>query len=170
MDYEKQPGEFKSLKKQKNVRFMPRNPESDARKKHLAKYLENRIGALKCPHPSRVDWYSSLDGNTHVFITDSKPHYNARPWFDMKLSDITELANYPEGFVIFVLGDEANFLVIPAAILQSEIKNYQAGLRAMEEGRYHFNLRGNTFEQLPNWNLQPFAQNWENIPKRQNPN
>ena len=158
------------VKDTKYVRFMPRNPESDARKRRLAQCLENRIGALKRPNRSRVDWYSSLDGNTHVFITDSKPHYNARPWFDMKLSDINELANYPDGFVIFVLGYDDNFLVIPAAILQSELKNYQAGLRAREEGLYHFNLRGNTFEQLPNWNLQSFAQNWQQIPNRQNPN
>jgi hypothetical protein len=149
---------------------MPRNPESDARKRHLAKCLENRIGPLERPHSSRTDWYSSKDGSIHVFITDSKPHYEKRPWFDMKLSDIDELANCSAGFVIFVLGLATNFLVIPATTLQSELKNYQAGRRAMEEGRYHFNLHGNAFEQLPNWDLQPFAQNWERIPSSKTSN
>jgi len=78
----------------------------------------------------------------------------------MKLSDITTLAGCPAGFIIFLLGSETNFLVIPAAVLKSRLKDYKAGPRSMEEGRYHFNLHGRSFEQLPNWDLMPFAQNW----------
>ena len=40
----------------------------------------------------------------------------------------------------------------------------------MEEGPYHFNLHGNSFEQLAKWDLRPFAQKLELIPSRQNPN
>jgi len=150
---------------------MPRNPESDARKKYLAKLLESRIGELDRPHPSRPDWYSSIDGIIHVFFTDSKPHFDRRPWFDMKLSDIYELANQDAGFVIFVLGDKDNFLVIPATSLRAKLENYRPGPQAMAEGRYHFNLHGRTFEQLKDWDLKPYAQNWELIPARpKNPN
>ncbi|HEX3626633.1 MAG TPA: hypothetical protein VH280_14555 [Verrucomicrobiae bacterium] len=108
-----------------------------------------------------------MDGKIHVFFTDSKAHWEKRPWFDMKLSDISDLATCEAGFVVFVLGDEENFLVIPAATLKAELKNYRPGPRAMAEGRYHFNLHGRTFEQLPTWDLKPYAQNWELIPALQ---
>ena len=124
---------------------MPRNPASDARKLRVANCLEERIGPLTKPFSSRLDWYCSNDGKIHVFITDSKVHYSKRPWFDMKLSDITTLAGYTAGFIIFFLGSETNFLVIPAAVLKSRLKDYKAGPRSMEEGHYHFNLHGRSF-------------------------
>ena len=93
---------------------MPRNPASEIRKKHIASLLECRLGSLDCNHRHRSDWYSSKDGKVEVFITDSKAHFDQRPWFDMKNEDIKELAKQSNGFIIFVLGDDANYLVVPA--------------------------------------------------------
>lgn len=80
----------------------------------------------------------------------------------MKFSDIKELATHPAGFIIFVLGYKDNYLVIPAKHLIEELPNHIEGLT--ENGFYHFNLHGNAFEQLPDWNLRLYADKIELIP------
>jgi len=106
------------------------------------------------------------DNQVEVFITDSRAHYDKRPWFDMKKDDIEELAKHPGGFVIFVLGDAANFLFVPVKDLNRQLENYVAGNRHVKRGFYHFNLRlgGKSFEQLPDWNLHPYKEKIELIP------
>jgi hypothetical protein len=143
---------------------MPRNPESETRKKQIVSVLRCRLGSLDRNHPHRSDWYSSEDGSVEVFITDSKAHFDQRPWFDMKNEDIKELAKHPDGFIIFVLGDDTNYLVVPAKHLLAELPNYNE--RITEDGRYHFNivLGEKGFKQLPNWNLQQYRNRIELIP------
>jgi hypothetical protein len=82
---------------------MPRNPLSEDRKKHIVSLLQSRLGSLERNHQNRLDWYSSKDGKVDIFITDSKAHFGRRPWFDMKITDIEELAEHPAGFIIFIL-------------------------------------------------------------------
>jgi|HubBroStandDraft_4_1064222.scaffolds.fasta_scaffold748971_1 hypothetical protein len=149
---------------------MPRNPTSEARKHRIASRLESRLGPLEHWHRNRSDWYSSRDGKVDVFITDSKAHYARRPWFDMKTSDVEELANHPAGFIIFVLGEIDNFLVIPALHLKTELKNYAVGRRHANRGFFHLNLSAGkpTFEQLPNWSLVQYREKMDLIPKVSN--
>ena len=140
---------------------MPRNPESEFRKEQIVSQLQSRLGPLDRIYPGRHDWYSSKDRQIDIFITDSKAHHDKRPWFDMKADDIKELAKRPAGFIIFVLGDAGNYLVVPAKDLNGELDHYVAGQRHIEKGFYHFNLRigGKTFDQLPNGNLHPYKEN-----------
>ena|ERR1700733_2805847 len=142
---------------------MPCNPESEARKKHIVSLLESHLGSLDRNRPHRLDWYSSKNRKVEIFITDSKAHFNQRPWFDMKFSDIKELAEHPAGFIIFVLGDDNNYLVIPAKDLNSELPNHNE--RMTEDGRYHFNivLGKKGFKQLPDWNLHQYQNKIELI-------
>lgn len=143
---------------------MPRNPASEIRKKHIVSLLKRRLGSLDCNHLHRSDWYSSYDGKVEVFITDSKAHFDQRPWFDMKNEDIKELAKHPDGFIIFILGDDTNYLVVPAKHLKAEIPNHNE--RITEDGRYHFNivLGKKGFKQLPNWHLHQYRNKIELIP------
>src|SRR5438876_175108 len=78
---------------------MPRNPESERRKKHIVSLLRRRLGSVCRNHSRRSDWYSSEDGTVEVFITDSKSTYRQRPWFDMRDDDLTELVKHTAGFV-----------------------------------------------------------------------
>lgn len=141
-----------------------RNPASDARKRHIVLLLQSRLGLLHREDERRTDWYSSKDGRVNVFITDSKFHEHHR-WFDMAHADIKALAAHPAGFIIFVLGRQDNFLVIPAKDLLAQLPNYQPG-HPTNDNRYHFNLPlgGNAFAQLPNWTLNPYADKIELIP------
>jgi hypothetical protein len=140
---------------------MPRNPASETRKRHIVSILESRFGSLNCNHPHRSDWYSSKDGKVEVFITDSKAHFNQRPWFDMKDEDIQKLSKHTAGFVIFILGEDTNYLVVPAKHLVTELPNHNEGLT--EDGFYHFNimLGKKGFKQLPNWNLHQYRNKIE---------
>jgi hypothetical protein len=145
---------------------MPRNPESEERKNRIVSLLEQRIGPLRHKYHNRHDWYFSKNDKVEVFITDSKAHFHERPWFDMKDSDIKELATHPAGFIVFILGNADNYLVVPAQHLNEELKNYIVGRRKAEKGFYHFNLRlgGQSFTQLPNWKLYSYAEKIELIP------
>ena len=134
---------------------MPVNEASERRKQQIVAFLKHRVGALFTHHPRRPDWYSSADGSVAIFITDSKAHYHQRPWFDMRSDDLTELAQHPAGFVIFILGDETSYLVIPAHDLVAQLPHHREGL--LETGFYHFNtvLGRRAFQQLPEWDLSP---------------
>jgi len=103
-----------------------------------------------------------------VFITDSKAHYHQRPWFDMRNADLIELAAQPDGFVIFILGDEDSHLVIPARDLVAQLPHHREGL--LESGFYHFNTvlgRGaRVFEQLPEWDVSSYIKKIELIPDK----
>jgi hypothetical protein len=143
---------------------MPCNPSSEARKSHIVSLLQGRLGSFERIHPHRHDWYSSKDGKVDIFITDSKAHYDRRPWFDMRRKDIKELAGHPAGFIIFILGDDTNYLVIPAQHLRAELQNYREGRSPTKEGFYHFNLDKSVFEQLPNWNLHQYREKIDLIP------
>ncbi|HZL79649.1 MAG TPA: hypothetical protein VFC17_12505 [Candidatus Limnocylindrales bacterium] len=98
-----------------------------------------------------------------LFVTDSKAHFNQRPWFDMKEKDIRELANHPAAFVVFILGEDSNYLVIPAKYLAAELPNHNEG--RTEDGFYHFNivLGQQGFKQLPNWSLHQYRNKFEFI-------
>jgi len=158
------PGQRKSFNKGEH---MPhgRNPESDQRKSKIVSDLRQRFGEVCRNRTNRHDWYQLKGGEVEIFITDSKAHFNERPWFDMSVSDIQELANHQSGFIIFVLGEADSYLVIPAAQLQNELNNYVKGRRKLKRGFYHFNLPlpGATFSQLPNFNLMPYRLNLQLI-------
>jgi len=108
---------------------MPRNEASETRKRHVVALLEQCLGPLCLNHPHRTDWHISEDGAVEVFITDSKAHFRQRPWFDMKAADLKELARHPAGFVLFILGDDTHFLVIPARDIVAQIPNHRGGLQ-----------------------------------------
>ncbi len=143
---------------------MPRNAVSEQRKKHIVSLLECRLGPLCRRHPRRWDWYSPADGTVDVFITDSKAHYNQRPWFDMRNQDVKELADHPAGFVIFILGDEDCYLVVPARELMQQLPYHTEG--QLESGFYHFNtvIGRRAFEQLPSWDLSQYLGKIDLIP------
>jgi len=79
--------------------------------------------------------------------------------------DIRVLSGHPAAFVIFNLGRQDNFLVVPVKDLASHLPEYRDNLTA--DGRYHFNLkrRGIEFEQIPNWELRRYRDNLELIPR-----
>jgi hypothetical protein len=141
------------------------NPESDARKSQIVLDLQQCFGVLNRKYPNRHDWYSIREDKGEVFITDSTAHFDKRPWFDMKHSDIAELAEHPAAFIIFILGEAGNYLVIPAKRFQGELKHYIAGRRKVKKGFYHFNLLlpGKAFAQLPNFELRPYLNNLQLI-------
>lgn len=143
---------------------MPRNRASEARKRRIVLLLEDRLGPLHNEHQHRSDWHSSEGGLVEVFITDSKFHFEHQRWWDMALNDIKALAECPSGFIIFILGSATNFMVFPAKDLMSQLPYYQG--RSTEDGRYHFHLNRNTFVELPNWNLRPYAENLSIIPAK----
>lgn len=146
---------------------MPRNQVSEQRKKHMVSLLERRLGPLYRGHSRRRDWYSSKQDAVDVFITDSKAHYSRRPWFDMKDEDLEELANHPAGFIVFILGDEDCYLVVPARELAEQLPHHREGL--LETGFYHFNLPLGrcSFEQLPTWDLSQYLGRISLIPDTQ---
>jgi hypothetical protein len=146
--------------------FMPVNEQSELRKEKILSLVKQRIGACYRNHANRRDWYSSKDGTVDVFITDSKAHFNKRPWFDMKDDDIQELANHEAGFVIFILGDDNDYIVVPARDLAAQRPNHIEGL--LPTGFYHFNLvlRRPIFQQLPEWNLKPYFRKIELLPQQ----
>ncbi|HEY5231931.1 MAG TPA: hypothetical protein VIK35_00145 [Verrucomicrobiae bacterium] len=141
-----------------------RNPASDARKRHVVSLLQVRLGILERKFSNRPDWYLSDGDNVEVFITDSKPHCERRPWFDMSVADIKALAGHSCGFIIFVLGYKDNFLVIPAKDLMAHLPEYRDN--QTQNGRYHLNLnkKRTEFEQFPGWSLYPYADKLELIP------
>jgi hypothetical protein len=143
---------------------MPRNPESERRKRHVVSLVQQRLGSLCLHHPRRADWYSAEDGMADIFITDSKATYHQRPWFDMRNDDLKELARHSAGFVIFILGDDTCYLVIPARDLVAQLPNHREGLLAT--GFYHFNtvLGKRTFEQLPDWDFSQYVGGIDLIP------
>jgi hypothetical protein len=141
------------------------NPESDERKIRLVLDLQCRFGELERKYSNRHDWYSVPGGKIELFITDSTAHFDKRPWFDMKKSDIAELAEHQAGFIIFILGEAENYLVVPAKKLKEAIRTYIAGRRKLKKGFYHFNLLfpGKTFTQLPDFELHPYLNNLRSI-------
>ena len=141
-----------------------RNEESEKRKKHIVSLLTDRLGQLCRNHPRRLDWYSSKDDSVDVFIADSKARYGQRPWFDMREKDLKALANHRAGFIIFILGDQDCYLVVPAKDLVAQLPHHKEGL--LETGFYHFNLKlgGKAFEQLPQWSLSQYLGKIELIP------
>jgi hypothetical protein len=52
-----------------------RNPESDAKKRHIVLELQKRLGILERKFSNRHDWYLAADDKVEVFITDSKAHF-----------------------------------------------------------------------------------------------
>lgn len=145
---------------------MPVNRDSERRKSKILSLVGGRLGPCCRNHSRRLDWYSSGDGTVDVFITDSKAHYGKRPWFDMRADDLQSLATHPLGFVIFILGDDDRYLVVPARDIDEQLPNHQEGCTT--KGFYHFNLGlgKRTFEQLPAWNLFPYLGKIDLIPQK----
>jgi hypothetical protein len=83
----------------------------------------------------------------------------------MERTDINELAENESGFIIFILGEADNYLVIPAKLLQEELKNYVQGRRKVKRGFYHFNLPlpSKAFAQLPTFELNAYVNNLQSI-------
>ena len=146
---------------------MPRNPTSEARKQRVVSVLEMRTGPLGSKYPNR-DWYCTAVGSVELFITDSKTYTDSksyaliRPWFDMAESDINQLALHPFGFIVFVLGADDNFLIVPVKDLKAQIPEYVGS--KTQNGNYDFHLMGNSFRELPNWSLKPYAEKIELLP------
>src|SRR5260370_19796681 len=147
---------------------MPVNPASEERKQKVVTLVKQRVGPLVRNHPRRHDWHSASDGSVDIFVTDSKAHHDERPWFDMRDDDLKQLAAHPAGFIIFILGDETSYLVVPARDLMAQLPNHREGL--LETGFYHFNTvlgRGaRVFKQLPDWDVSPYVRKIELIPEK----
>ncbi len=84
----------------------------------------------------------------------------------MRNDDLTELAAHRAGFIVFILGDETSYMVVPACDLVAQLPHHREGL--LETGFYHFNtvLGRRAFEQLPDWELSPYLQKIELIPEK----
>jgi len=75
----------------------------------------------------------------------------------MREKGLKALANHRAGFIIFILGDQDCYLVVPAKDLVAQLPHHKGGL--LETGFYHFNLKlgGKAFEQLPQWSLSSIS-------------
>ena len=82
----------------------------------------------------------------------------------MRHTDLKALAYHPAGFVVFILGDAASYLVIPAREIVAQLPNHTEGLT--KKGFYHFNTVLGTcaFKQLPMWDYKQYHQKIELIP------
>ncbi len=71
----------------------------------------------------------------------------------MRITDLEEIARHQAGFVIFVLGDDSRYLVIPATDIIARLPNHREG--PTESGFYHFHtvLGKRAFDELPAWDF-----------------
>ena|SRR5438876_2541957 len=142
---------------------MPRNRQSEARKQAVLGLVWHRIGPTQRKHPTRPDWHVSKDESVEVFITDSKSTDKHAPWYDMRKTDIDELASRPAAFIIFILGDQSRYLVAPASQIAAQLQKHSP---PTDNGFYHFHIvRGKSeFKEFPAWNIKPYVDNMSQIP------
>ncbi len=81
--------------------------------------------------------------------------------------DLKQLAAHPAGFIIFILGDETSYLVVPARELMAQLPNHREGLKT---GFYHFHTvlgrAARVFKELPDWDVSPYVRKMELMPEK----
>jgi hypothetical protein len=63
----------------------------------------------------RSDWRVTRDESLSVFLTFSKYE---QLFYDVSAQDLGEWLSYPRAFVLFVMGDHTDVLIVPARVLK----------------------------------------------------
>ena len=100
---------------------MPRNEESRMAKDEVWLRIEEHVGPLVSV-PRRRDWRTNLDDTLSIFVTFSKYHSGHDwYWYGIRHEDLENWLAYDSSFVVFILGEADQVLVIPVEILKYHI-------------------------------------------------
>lgn len=98
------------------------NPSKAAAEKNLVwQQVELILGKLSTP--TRSDgWKISQDNSVSVFVTFSQIYKESKTaWYDINIHKLQKWLQYPQAYIIFVVGNYQNSFIIPAKIIKDEI-------------------------------------------------
>jgi hypothetical protein len=82
--------------------------------------IESILGVMSTPHSRRRDWLISKDHTLSVFVTFSR---SDQLFYDISPTDLDLWQSYSQAFIIFVMGDHREVLIIPLDQLQAIVAN-----------------------------------------------
>jgi hypothetical protein len=113
---------------------MARSFESDKEKKLVVSNLENEMGKFIKPNNRRPDWLIKPNKRLSVFITYSKLE---DLFYDVNNDDLVTWLNYEKSFVIFVLGNHEDLLIVPVDTLSSKLYEQH---KSTDSGNYKLHV------------------------------
>lgn len=132
---------------------MPTKKESGVEKQKAWRQIETITGNLIKSVGHRPDWRTTQDNALSIQVTFSKYE---QQFYDVSDADFERWKSYKVAFVVFLVGDCENALVVPADELKKHIKA-EHRQPSEEYADYKLHLIKGTdayaFRELPNLNL-----------------
>ena len=101
---------------------MGRSELSEVEKGKVWETIEQTVGTMHPESRRRKDWRLSEDGRLSIFVTFSR---DDQRFFDVNERDLKEWLSYPRAFIILVLGDHQQVLIVPAREMKRLVERRQ---------------------------------------------
>lgn len=135
---------------------MPTKKEPRLEKQKAWRQIEAITGSLIKPVGHRPDWRTTQDHALSIQVTFSKYE---QQFYDVSDADFETWENYKSAFVIFLVGDSENALVVPTDELKRHIRaEHRQPSEEYADYKLHL-VKGYDafrFRELPNLNLTKF--------------
>ena len=135
---------------------MPTKKESRIEKQKAWRQIEAIVGNLIKPVSYRPDWRTTQDHDLSIQVTFSKYE---QQFYDVSDADFERWKSYKSVFVIFLVGDSENALVVPADELKRHIRSeHRQPSEEYADYKLHLIKGGDAykFRELPNLNLTKY--------------
>lgn len=122
---------------------------------------EKHIGPL-FKHKSRRNWYTTIDLGTSIYFTFSKYYELQRVWwYGFVSKDIEAMLEFRKAYIILIMGNHKNTLVIPAKIIKLILNN----VRRKRDGNYTMHLvkDGYAFKEAPSYDLRTYKNMYDQM-------
>ena len=126
-------------------------------KAKVKQQIDQIVGPMASPNRRRQDWLVNTRRDLSVFVTFSQ---DDPAWFDLNRKDLHSWQSYSRAFVVFVMRDHSEALIIPVPSLAPLLNNHM--LDGGGNFNLHINFRGGRyrFTELPAFDLTPFHNNY----------
>src|ERR1017187_6696515 len=135
---------------------MPTKIEPRLEKQKAWGQIEAITGSLIKPVGHRPDWRTTQDHALSIQVTFSKYE---QQFYDVSDADFERWESYKSAFVIFLMGDSENILVVPADELKRHIRaEHRQPSEEYADYKLHL-VKGDDaygFRELPNLNLKKY--------------
>ncbi len=141
---------------------MSRTLIADAEKANIWSKIEELIGETRQHSKRRSDWRVTKDGQLCIFMTFSDEDDNGNFFYDLKQRDIESWKMYSRSFVVFVIQNSSQSLIIPLSIIQDQIIENRRATDMQGNFKLHIIPRRHSydFQEFPTLDTKPFFNNY----------
>ncbi len=135
--------------------------EPSVEKAAVLDVVEGLVGRTRQVAPRRPDWRVSHSGRTSVFITFSNFSEDGDLFYDVSQADLEAWLEYERAFVVFVMGEARNVLVVPVAALRDRVLVW---MKPKERGNFKLHVTGTShlrFSAVPAFALDDWHNAFE---------